>query len=101
MHSGDVYHYAQVGNFVLRSQLDAYSPTRGVFDLKTRAVLPIRKDISNYKKHFWYEIKSLKGHVESFEREYYDMLRAAFLKYRYFQINLVCKPGSAIWTASS
>jgi hypothetical protein len=75
------YYYGSFQNLVLRSQLDAYHPSLGTFDLKTRATLPIRKDLSSYKQHLWYEIKQEKGYLESFEREYFDMVRGAFLKY--------------------
>jgi hypothetical protein len=87
----------------MRSQLDCYDsrlPGTGVFDIKTRACLPIRLDILNFEvflfdhlKKFWlkcllqensgYLIKSQHGLVESFEKEYYDLIRSAFLKYRF------------------
>lgn len=88
----------------MRSQLDCYDsrlPGTGVFDIKTRACLPIRLDILNFevflldrsKKIFWlkymlqensgYLIKTQHGRVESFEKEYYDLIRSAFLKYRF------------------
>ena len=44
----DHYHYSTIGDFILRSQLDAYDPNlpgTGVFDLKTRAVAAIRHDL--------------------------------------------------------
>jgi hypothetical protein len=78
------FHYTAIGDFLLRSQLDAYDPRlpgTGVFDLKTRAVFPIRMDAANYRDGTGYEIRSLYGRFESYEREYYDMMRSAFLKY--------------------
>jgi Mitochondrial protein Pet127 len=78
------FHYTTIGDFLLRSQLDAHDPRlpgTGVFDLKTRAVFPIRMDAANYRDGTGYEIRSLYGRFESFEREYYDMMRSAFLKY--------------------
>lgn len=78
------FHYTAMGDFLLRSQLDAQDPRlpgTGVFDLKTRAVLPIRMDAANYQDGAGYEIRSLHGRFESYEREYYDMMRSAFLKY--------------------
>jgi hypothetical protein len=69
----------------MRSQLDCHDrrlPGTGVFDIKTRAVLPIRLDIMNYEENSGYLIRSLQGWLESFEREYYDLIRSAFLKYR-------------------
>ncbi|KAJ5752285.1 mitochondrial translation protein [Penicillium odoratum] len=78
------YHYSTVGNFVMRSQLDAYDPRlpgTGMFDLKTRAVVSIRMDARNFQNGLGYEIKGRFGEYESYEREYFDMIRAAFLKY--------------------
>lgn len=78
------YHYSTYGDFIMRSQLDAYDPRlpgTGMFDLKTRAVVSIRMDTKNFEHGLGYEIKSRFGTYESFEREYYDMIRAAFLKY--------------------
>lgn len=78
------YHYSTYGDFIMRSQLDAYDPRlpgTGMFDLKTRAVVSIRMDTKNYEQGLGYEIRSRFGTYESYEREYYDMIRAAFLKY--------------------
>jgi hypothetical protein len=78
------FHYTTMGDFLMRSQLDAYDPRipgTGMFDLKTRAVVSIRMDARNYHNGLGYEIRSRHGEFESYEREYYDMIRAAFLKY--------------------
>ncbi|KAJ9301350.1 hypothetical protein DTO271G3_1485 [Paecilomyces variotii] len=80
----EAYHYSTLGDFVMRSQLDAYDPRlpgTGMFDLKTRAVVSIRMDAKNFEHGLGYQIKHRYGEFESFEREYYDMIRAAFLKY--------------------
>ncbi|KAK0728231.1 mitochondrial protein Pet127-domain-containing protein, partial [Lasiosphaeria miniovina] len=80
----EAYHYTTMGDFMMRSQLDAYDPRvpgTGMFDLKTRAVVSIRMDIQGIKKGANYEIRGRLGQWESFEREYYDMIRSAFLKY--------------------
>lgn len=80
----EAFHYTTMGDFLMRSQLDAYDPRlpgTGMFDLKTRAVVSIRMDTSKYEEGSGYEIKQRHGEWESFEREYYDMIRAAFLKY--------------------
>lgn len=77
--------HLQSDKFVMRSQLDCHDarlPGTGVFDIKTRAVLPIRMDILNYEENSGYQIKSQYGIMESFEREYYDLIRSGFLKYR-------------------
>ncbi|KAF5859021.1 hypothetical protein ETB97_003457 [Aspergillus alliaceus] len=78
------YHYSTLGDFLMRSQLDAYDPRlpgTGMFDLKTRAVVSIRMDARNFENGLGYEIKNRYGAFESYEREFYDMIRAAFLKY--------------------
>lgn len=78
------YHYTTFGDFMMRSQLDAYDPRlpgTGVYDLKTRAVVSIRMDARDVSRGAGYEIRQRDGNWESFEREYYDMIRSAFLKY--------------------
>lgn len=82
--SPESFHYTTFGDFLMRSQLDAYDPRlpgTGMYDLKTRAVVSIRKDASEFEGGLGYEIKTRHGEWESYEREYYDMCRAAFLKY--------------------
>ncbi|CAI7599731.1 unnamed protein product [Penicillium crustosum] len=78
------YHYSTAGKFLLRSQLDAYDPRlpgTGMFDLKTRAVVSIRMEATDHERGMGYEIRRRYGKWESYEREYFDMIRAAFLKY--------------------
>ncbi|MCJ1434832.1 hypothetical protein MMC27_004202 [Xylographa pallens] len=80
----EAFHYSTMGDFLMRSQLDAYDPRlpgTGMFDLKTRAVVAIRMDTQNPEQGSSYEIKERFGEYESFEREYFDMIRSAFLKY--------------------
>ncbi|TPX09668.1 uncharacterized protein E0L32_009141 [Thyridium curvatum] len=80
----EAYHYTTLGDFMMRSQLDAHDPRvlgSGMFDLKTRAVVSIRMDAKDFHKGLGYEIRNRIGQWESFEREYYDMIRSAFLKY--------------------
>ncbi|KAI7087714.1 Pet127-domain-containing protein [Hortaea werneckii] len=80
----ETYEYTTMVNFLMRSQLDAYDsrlPGTGTFDLKTRAVVSIRMDAEDYGKMLGYEIHTLQGNFESYEREYYDMLRSTMLKY--------------------
>ncbi|GAA5964828.1 hypothetical protein JCM3765_005794 [Sporobolomyces pararoseus] len=89
------YHYAITENMVLRSQLDAvhdYLPGNGTFDLKTRGTVAIRQDRMNYEESAGYKIDRLRGPWESFEREYYDLIRSAFLKYQ-FQARIGCMDG--------
>jgi hypothetical protein len=78
------FHYTQQGNVLMRSQLDAKDPRlpgTGIFDLKTRAVVPVRMEAKEFEQHKGYQIRNLRGEWESFEREYYDMTRATMLKY--------------------
>lgn len=80
----DSFHYSTLGDFMMRSQLDAHDsrlPGTGMFDLKTRAVVAVRMDVRGYEKGAGYEIQKRFGQWESFEREYYDMIRTVFLKY--------------------
>ncbi|KAK7469134.1 hypothetical protein VKT23_003625 [Stygiomarasmius scandens] len=86
----EAYRYSKSEKFVMRSQLDCHDtrlPGTGVFDIKTRACLPIRMDLLNYNENSGYLIHSQHGLVESFEREYYDLIRSAFLKYS-FQVRI-------------
>lgn len=73
---------------MMRSQLDCQDPRlpRQTFDLKTRAVVAVRSDRANWVEASGYQIRHSHGLMESFEREYFDMIRAAFLKYS-FQVS--------------
>ena len=78
------YHYSTMGDFLMRSQLDAHDarlPGSGMFDLKTRAVVSVRMSHQEIEKGMGYEIKNRLGAWESYEREYYDMMRSTMLKY--------------------
>lgn len=80
----DSFHYSTMGDFLMRSQLDAHDPRlpgTGMFDLKTRSVVTVRMDVQDPRRGAGYEIQNRLGEWESYEREYYDMMRAAFLKY--------------------
>ncbi|KAF2720590.1 Pet127-domain-containing protein [Polychaeton citri CBS 116435] len=80
----EAYHYTTMGDFLMRSQLDAYDPRlpgTGMFDLKTRAVVSVRMDARDYEPMTGYEIQTLQGRFESYEREYFDMMRSTMLKY--------------------
>ena len=83
------FYVGKVGDFLLRAQLDCYHPDlpNKTFDLKTRAILPIRYDMENYMNNLHYVITRQKGVFGSFEREYYDMIRAPFLKFS-FQVRI-------------
>lgn len=81
----EAYHYAQTSKFLMRSQLDCADPRlpKQTFDLKTRACVSIRHDRANYAENSGYQVLHATGLWESFEREYWDMVRAAFLKYNF------------------
>lgn len=76
------YHYSKLSSFLLRAQIDCRNETTGeVFDVKTRAVAPIRYDLSNYESFTSHKLQFLHGKHNSYEREFYDMVRTVFLKY--------------------
>eukprot|EP01112_Ceratiomyxa_fruticulosa_P018875 TRINITY_DN6102_c0_g1_i2.p1 TRINITY_DN6102_c0_g1~~TRINITY_DN6102_c0_g1_i2.p1 ORF type:complete len:562 (+),score=84.03 TRINITY_DN6102_c0_g1_i2:184-1869(+) len=87
----DSYVYLKLGKSLLRSQIDCHSPFLGeeknTFDLKTRAASAVRIDVRNYQRHTNYRINKLIGLEQSYEKEYYDMIRSSFLKY-YFQTRI-------------
>lgn len=76
------YNYLMVGDsLLLRSQLDCWHPDVGIVDIKTRATFAIRMNVAEYQEHLHYKLDKVLGFDRSFEREFYDMTRAAFLKY--------------------
>lgn len=76
------YHYSQASQFLLRAQIDCRNAATGeVFDVKTRAVAKIRYDLANYLQYTSHRLRFLKGKTDSYEREFYDMVRTVFLKY--------------------
>jgi hypothetical protein len=86
-------------NTLLRSQIDCIGKTKNnreiLFEIKTRAVCPIRYDLENYRDYLDYELKTLLGRHSSYEREFYDLIRGAFLKYL-FQIKIGGMEGAFI-----
>ncbi|KIO20774.1 hypothetical protein M407DRAFT_29620 [Tulasnella calospora MUT 4182] len=82
----EAYQYSTSRNFVMRSQLDCVDkrlPGTGVFDIKTRATLAVRHDRLNVKQASAYTIIKQHGLFESFEREIYDLVRSAMIKYNF------------------
>ncbi|KAG9000254.1 hypothetical protein FRB93_012794 [Tulasnella sp. JGI-2019a] len=82
----EAYQYSKSKKFVMRSQLDCVDsrlPGTGVFDIKTRAAVAIRHDRLNYERASGYQIRTLHGLFESFEREHYDLIRSAMIKYNF------------------
>lgn len=81
-HEQQFYHYSQASQFLLRAQIDCRNAATGeVFDVKTRAVAKIRYDLANYLQYTSHKLRFLKGKTDSYEREFYDMVRTVFLKY--------------------
>ncbi|KAI9058392.1 Pet127-domain-containing protein [Trametes sanguinea] len=82
----DTHRLAKHKDLLMRSQLDCRDPIlpgTGVFDIKTRAISEIRHDVYNYANYENTKIDSLTGATGSFEKEYYDMIRSAFLEYSF------------------
>lgn len=86
-------------NICLRSQIDCRGTDADgkpiVYEIKTRALAPIRYDLPNYTKYLGYEIFSRNGIHSSFEREYYDLIRGGFMKYA-FQLKIGRMDGAFI-----
>lgn len=90
------YHYTQASSLLLRAQIDCMDRATGdVFDLKTRAVAPIRYDLENYGAFTSHRIRYLSGATDSYEREFYDMVRSVFLKYA-FQLRIGRMAGALV-----
>lgn len=86
------YHRYMVMNktIALRSQIDCRSSIGGediIFEIKTRAVAPVRYDVANYQDYLDYPLSQLCGSLCSYEREFYDLVRGGLLKY-YFQLKI-------------
>lgn len=94
------YHRYMIVNkqIALRSQIDCQSSISGedlIFEIKTRACAPIRYDVKNYQLYLDYSLDRLSGTICSYEREFYDLIRGAFLKY-YFQLKIGCMDGAFV-----
>ncbi len=89
LHNGDAYAYCMYDKLLLRSQLDCMHPAlpRKSFDIKTRATIAVRMNSRNYEEFRAYRLDKVHGLWNSFTREYYDMMRSAFLKYS-FQVRI-------------
>ncbi|CAD8073787.1 unnamed protein product [Paramecium sonneborni] len=80
----DFHRFMELNNeMCLRSQIDCRNRSDNpfVFEIKARGACPIRYDYPNYRDYLDYEINQYKGLFQSFEREYYDLIRGAFLKW--------------------
>eukprot|EP01129_Flabellula_baltica_P013587 TRINITY_DN6338_c0_g1_i1.p1 TRINITY_DN6338_c0_g1~~TRINITY_DN6338_c0_g1_i1.p1 ORF type:complete len:460 (+),score=73.74 TRINITY_DN6338_c0_g1_i1:85-1464(+) len=75
------YNYKQIGNVLVRSQLDAYHPDLGIFDIKTRAAQGVRYAVNQRSYFINSKINSVTGTGNSFEHEYHDLICTCFLKF--------------------
>jgi len=76
------YHYSVASSLLFRAQIDCRDAATGhVFDVKSRAVAAIRYDLPNYLANATYRLRALRGIHDSYEREFYDMVRSVFIKY--------------------
>lgn len=97
----DHHRFMKLNNDIcLRSQIDchSYDPVTKkpfVFEIKTRTVCPMRYDLVNYQDYFDYAVTQRSGLHSSYEREYYDLIRGAFLKYA-FQLRIGRMDGAFI-----
>lgn len=88
----DYHRLLSVNNeILLRSQIDCQGcDAQGaplVFELKSRAAAPIRYLVTEYYKFLDYRVEGIYGALNSYERELWDLIRGAFLKY-YFQLKI-------------
>ncbi len=80
----EFYSFLRAGNMMLRSQIDSGMQDGKILrkiEIKTRGVTPQRYDIDHYMKYYDYKLTKTLGLFESFEREYYDLIRGGFIKY--------------------
>ena len=81
----------KMGQMLIRSQIDCESMGDDgryfVFEIKTRATAPLRYDVKNIPLYLDYKIQTRSGVAESYEREYFDLIRSILIKY-YFQIKI-------------
>eukprot|EP01080_Neovahlkampfia_damariscottae_P001653 gene1653-12778_t len=81
----DQFCYTKIGKFLIRAQLDCYSDKingkKKTFDIKTRAIQMIRRNVHNYELFSNQTLNSILGINSSYEREFYDLIRSAFIKY--------------------
>ena len=96
---GDYFNFVSYDKILLRSQIDCAGKDKFgndiVFEIKTRAASPIRYDVHNYFDYLNYDMNSLLGKHSSYEREFYDLVRGAFLKYL-FQLKIGGMDGAFI-----
>lgn len=81
--TANCFMYSLTDKFILRAQLDCAHPAlpKQRFDIKSRATLPIRMYLKGYESNLGYKLTKRNGLYESFEREYYDLLRTGLISY--------------------
>lgn len=79
------------GDIGLRSQIDCKTTLSDgssiAFEIKSRANAAIRYYLEKYFDYLDYNLDRVMGVHSSYEREYYDLIRGAFLKY-FFQLKI-------------
>ena len=87
-------------DLLIRSQIDCQGvDAQGnniVFEIKSRAASVLRYRVWEYYKFLDYELKEIYGDLNTFEREYYDLIRGAFLKY-FLQMHIGQMDGAFIF----
>ena len=81
----EAYRFRTAGSILMRSQLDCHDPRlpgTGVFDIKTRACHPLRHERANVEQASGQDVYRERGMGTRFERELYDLVRSAMLKFR-------------------
>lgn len=79
---GQFDHCSQVSKFVFHVQTDCQNEkNEEVVYIKTRAVAPIKCDLSNWLAFLSHGLKYLKGLSDSYEQEFYDTVCIVLLKH--------------------
>jgi len=75
--------FYKYGDLLIRSQLDCVHPDlpKKVFDLKSRATHAIRYNMERFREATGYQILKIVGDLNSYEREYFDMIKSTLIKY--------------------
>ena len=88
-----------MGDLLIRSQMDCESMDESgryfIFEIKTRATAPLRYDVKNIPLYLDYRVTKRSGATESYELEYFDLIRSILIKY-YFQIKIGNMDGAFI-----
>ena len=93
------YRLRRFGDMFVRSQIDCESISENgeyfVFEIKTRALAPLRYDVKNISAYLDYKVDQRTGLHSSYEREYFDLIRSILIKY-FFQLKIGRMDGAFI-----